>query len=258
MATGPFLPPYVPENPRGTRADPKNPEADMTITPTTLTRGAAVAAVGSGLLFIGVQLGHPHFDATTVATTEVVVRDALKMLMAVLGLVGVTGLYVSQVRRNGVLGLVGFLVLGGCYLLMAGMTYMATFVLPQLATTDPAFVDDVITQIKGGTPDGDIGPLALVLDVQSICFLAGGLIFGIALFRARVLARWATVLLAVGGVITILLSVMPDAFYRLLAFPNGIAMIGLGSSLWATARTAQTESSSEQTAVSSSRVSAGE
>ena len=25
---------------------------------------------------------------------------------------------------------------------------------------------------------------------------------------------------------------MPDAFYRLLAFPNGIAMIALGYSLW--------------------------
>ena len=29
---------------------------------------------------------------------------------------------------------------------------------------------------------------------------------------------------------------MPDAFYRLLAYPNGIAMIGLGYSLWSTAR----------------------
>jgi threonine/homoserine/homoserine lactone efflux protein len=59
---------------------------------------------------------------------------------------------------------------------------------------------------------------------------------GIALFRARVLARWATVLLAAGGVITILLSVMPDAFYRLLAFPNGIALIWLGYSLWQSQR----------------------
>ncbi|HJU02997.1 MAG TPA: hypothetical protein VJ966_17515 [Actinomycetes bacterium] len=32
------------------------------------------------------------------------------------------------------------------------------------------------------------------------------------------------------------LAVMPDAFYRLLAYPNGIAMIGLGWSLWRTAR----------------------
>jgi hypothetical protein len=31
---------------------------------------------------------------------------------------------------------------------------------------------------------------------------------------------------------------MPDAFYRLLAFPNAIAMIGLGWSLWNAARTA--------------------
>ena len=28
------------------------------------------------------------------------------------------------------------------------------------------------------------------------------------------------------------LSLMPDAFYRFLAVPNGIAMIGLGYSLW--------------------------
>lgn len=208
----------------------------MTITPTTLIRGAAGAAVGSGLLFIGVQIGHPHFDATTVASTEVVVRDSLKILMAVLGLVGITGMYLSQVRRNGVLGLVGYLVLGACYLLITCTTYAATFVLPQLVTSDPAFVDDVITQVKGGTPDGDIGPLALVIQVQDLSFLAGGLILGIALFRARVLARWATALLAVGGVVTVLLSVLPDAFYRLLAFPNGIAMIGLGVSLWATTR----------------------
>jgi hypothetical protein len=45
-------------------------------------------------------------------------------------------------------------------------------------------------------------------------------------------------------VITILLAVMPDAFYRLLAFPNGIAMIGLGVSLWATTRTADTDTTS--------------
>jgi hypothetical protein len=56
--------------------------------------------------------------------------------------------------------------------------------------------------------------------------------------------RWATVILAVGGVITILLSVMPDAFYRLLAFPDGIALIGLAYSLWATTRTAAVDTTS--------------
>ena len=39
-------------------------------------------------------------------------------------------------------------------------------------------------------------------------------------------------LLAVGGVVSAGLQVLPDPWFRLLAFPNGIAMIGLGYSLW--------------------------
>jgi hypothetical protein len=62
------------------------------------------------------------------------------------------------------------------------------------------------------------------------------------------------VLLAVGGVVTILLSVLPDAFYRLLAFPNGIAMIGLGYSLWATTRTESADTASVLNSSSSSPV----
>jgi hypothetical protein len=79
-----------------------------------------------------------------------------------------------------------------------------------------------------------------VIQLRGFAYLAGGLLFGIALYRANVLARWACALLAVGGVASVVLSLMPDAFYRLLAVPNGIAMIGLGYSLWRTARTAAT------------------
>ena len=75
--------------------------------------------------------------------------------------------------------------------------------------------------------------------------------FGIALFRARVLARWAAVLLAVGSLVTVLLAVMPDAFYRFLAFPNGIAMVALGYSLW---RTARTDTTTRPTPVDGPRV----
>jgi hypothetical protein len=44
------------------------------------------------------------------------------------------------------------------------------------------------------------------------------------------------VLLAVGGLVSIALSLLPDAFYRFLSYPNGIAMIGLGVSLWLSQR----------------------
>ena len=83
----------------------------MTVTTTSLTRAAGAAAVAAGLIFIGVQINHPHLDATSIATTEVVIRDFLKVLMAALALVGITGMYLSQARRNGLLGLVGYLLL---------------------------------------------------------------------------------------------------------------------------------------------------
>jgi hypothetical protein len=216
----------------------------MTVTATTLTRAAGIAAAAAGALFIGVQIAHPHLDAASVDTTEMLVRDSLKALMAVLAVAGITGMYLSQVRRSGVLGLLGYVVLGTGYLTIAGTSFVAAAVLPALAGRDPAFVDQVLFAATGGNGGADtgvdIGLLQAAITVQDLGYLAGGLIFGVALYRARVLARWAAALLAVSGVVTIALAVMPDAFYRLLAFPNGIAMIGLGWSLWQTTRATTT------------------
>ena len=208
----------------------------MTVTSTTLTRGAAASAVAAGAVFIGVQVGHPPLDVTTIGTTEVVVRNTAKVAMAALALVGISGMYLSQVRRNGWLGLVGWAVLGLGYLSILATTMASAYVLPEVASSDPAYVTDVIAAVKGHETVGDIGALGVVLQVQGVLYLGGGLLLGIALFRAGVLARWATLLLAVGGLVTAALAVMPDAFYRLLAFPNGIAMIALGISLWRSVR----------------------
>lgn len=208
----------------------------MTITPTGLTRAAGLAAVAAGTIFIGVQIGHPHMDADSVGTTQVVVRDSLKVLMAALALVGITGMYLRQVRQMGVLGLIGYLLFSTGYLLIMGTVFAAATILPSIAEANPSFVDDVTAVATGGSATGDIGLLQQAIQLQGLGYLAGGLLFGIALFRAGILARWAAALLAVGGVVTVALSVMPDAFYRLLAFPNGIALIGLGWSLWTTTR----------------------
>jgi hypothetical protein len=211
----------------------------MTITTTSLTRAAGIAAAAAGAIFIGVQIGHPQMDLTSITTTNVFIRDSLKVLMAVLALAGITGMYLSQVRRNGLLGLIGYVLLGAGYLLIMCTTFTAAFVMPTIARTNPGFVTDVIAVATGrGTVTGDVGALGVMWQVQGILYLAGGVLFGIALFRARVLARWATLLLATGGLVSVALSMMPDAFYRLLAYPNGIAMIGLGISLWRSQRNA--------------------
>jgi hypothetical protein len=83
----------------------------MTITPTSLIRAAGAAAVVAGLIFIGVQINHPHSDVSAVTTTEWAVRGSLKLLMTALVLVGITGMYLRQVKQIGVLGLLGYVVL---------------------------------------------------------------------------------------------------------------------------------------------------
>ena len=88
--------------------------------------------------YIGVEIGHPHLDSTSIRTTEMAVRGAFKVLMArrSVPLVGITGMYLSQVRRNGAFGLVGFVVLAIGYLCIMGTAYASAFVLPTVAGID--------------------------------------------------------------------------------------------------------------------------
>ena len=241
---------------RPARWETEDQEPAMTVTTTTLTRAAGVAAAAAGVIFIGVQIGHPHLDAASIQTTEMAVRDTGKVLMAALALAGITGMYLSQVRRNDLLGLLGYLLFAAGYLSIMCTSFLAAFVAPTIAGTNPGYVKDVIAlSTARGTVTGDIGTLATVNQVQGILYLAGGVLFGIALFRAHVLARWASVLLAVSGLVSAALVVMPDAFYRLLAYPNGIAMIGLGVSLWLSQRTpSSVETSSTPVVVPAARV----
>ena len=80
-------------------------------------------------------------------------------------------------------------------------------------------------------------PLSLL---NGIGYVAGGLIFGIALFRANILARWAAPLLAARTVATLANPMLPQINQRLFALPTGVALVGLGYSLWREQRTPAT------------------
>jgi hypothetical protein len=204
----------------------------MAITATTLSRSAGVAAAAAGLIFIGVQINHPPMDVSSVTSTEWIIRNSLKVVMAALALAGLTGMYLRQVTRSGVLGLVGYLLFSAGYLVIMSIAFIAGYVLPGLADTAPAYVNDVLAVAGGGSAAGDIGPMQAAFRVEAFGYLAGGLVFGIALYRAHVLARWAAVLLAVGTFATIAIPLLPQSFERPLAFPTGVALIGLGYSLF--------------------------
>ena len=118
-------------------------------------------------------------------------RSTAKMVMAALALAGITGLYLRQVRQTRVLGLVGYLVFGAGYLLMLSTEAIAAFVLPGLAHSSPGYVNNVVVAAFGGTPTHSIGGIGTLFVIAGLAYLVGGLLFGIALFRARVLSRWA-------------------------------------------------------------------
>jgi hypothetical protein len=203
----------------------------MTVTHGFLSRAAAVAAAVAGLIFIGVQIGHPYLDATSITTTDVMIRNALKMLMVALALAGITGVYLFQVTKVGVLGLLGYVVFAAGYLSMLGTEYVAALVLPSIAHTSTAWVGDVIAVANNRPVMGDIGWMNAAIMFTGLTYIGGGVLFAIALFRANVLARWASTLLAVGTLSAIGAGIVPQ-YERLFAIPTGLALVGLGYSLW--------------------------
>lgn len=203
----------------------------MTFTTTKLTRAAGAAAAVSGLLFIAVQIKHPHLDLSFATTTEFKVRQGMKVLMTVLALAGITGMYLRQVKQTGVFGLLAYLLFSVGYLVMMSIEVVGAVVFPSIAHSSPDYVSDVLAVAAGGHATGNIGLMQPLISAMGIGFLGGSLLFGIALFRANVLARWASALLAVAAVATAISPQLPIN-QRLFAIPTGVALIGLGYSLW--------------------------
>jgi len=204
----------------------------MGIATDRLTAAAGLCAAAAGAVFIGVQVGHPPADVAHVVTTEMTVRESAKILMTVLALAGITGMFVRHRGRLGAVGTAGFGLFATGLLAMFAVQVVVAAVLPTVARTNPAYVQDVLDAAVGGTPRGDIGGMQALFAVSGAGYAVGGLLFGIALLRAGVLARWAAALLAYGTVSVLALSALPASFDRPFAVPTGVALIGLGVSLW--------------------------
>ena len=215
----------------------------MTVTTSKLSRAAGIAAAVSGALYITIQLIHPVEEVSSVTTTSWFVVHILTLAMAALGLVGAAGIYLRQVRETGLLGLIGFLVFGTFYLATAAFNFLEAFVLPAIATKAPEIVEDILGIFGGAPADGSLGALEQVGPFAFGIYLLGGLVFGIAIFRGRVLPRWAGILLAAGALSTLAIPFLPHQVGRFAAVPVGLALIWLGYSLWADRRTTAVSSS---------------
>ena len=126
--------------------------------------------------------------------------------------------------------------------MMLCVEMIALVVVPTIAQTSPDYVSGVIAVATNSSSTADLGLFSTLNMVVAVGYLLGGLVFGIALFRAGVLARWAAALLAVASVATMAIPLLPMVNQRLFAVPDGIALIGLGWSLWREQRSVTGES----------------
>lgn len=209
----------------------------MNITTSRITAAAGLCAAVAGAIYAGVQINHPPADVAHLVTTEMLVRETAKAVMAVLALAGFAGMFLRNRHRFGVLGITGYVLVSIGYFAMFANQCIVAYVLPIVARTSPGYVQDYLDAAMGGSAKGDIGHMADLFLVTGIGYSVGGLLFGIALYRAGVLARWASALFAAGTVSALALAALPESFSRPFAVPVGIALIGLGLSLHRVSRT---------------------
>ena len=215
-----------------------NEERKMKITASSLIRWAGLSAMLSGILFIVIQTIHPLDILSSVTTSRWAIVHYLGVAMCLLGLLGVTGIYARQVEAAGWLGLVGYLLFSLFYALTMSFQFAEAFISPVLATAAPTFVEGFLGIASGHPSEVNLGALPAVYTLTGIVgYMLGGLLFGIATFRAGILPRWAAGLLAFGIVLPLLgSSLVPHPFDRIFAVPVGLALAWLGYALWSERR----------------------
>lgn len=198
-----------------------------------LIRWTGLAAVVAGIIFAGIQPIHPPDELASVTTRAWAVITSVKTAMCLLFLLGIAGLYARQVEKAGWLGLTGFLLLSLSWWLQTAFVFAEAFILPLLATTAPTFVDSFLGMFNGQPGEMNLGALAVVYNLGvGVPYMLGGLVFGIATFRAGILPRWPAGLLAVAAALTPLAALLPHEIQRLAGIPVGLALAWLGAALW--------------------------
>jgi hypothetical protein len=211
-------------------------ERTMKVTTAGLIRWAGLSAMVTGIIFAGIQPIHPPDVLASVTTSSWAIITTLKTVMSIFGLFGIAGLYARHVEKTGWLGLSGYLLLTIFYAVQMCLSFLEPLILPLLATESPKFVTGFLGILTGTPSEVSLGAIPAVNGLLGALYLGGTLLFGIAIFRARILSRWAAGLLALSGPLAVTLKVIGHPIDRLAAMPMGIALAWLGYALWSERR----------------------
>lgn len=221
-------------------------ESKMKITASNLIRWTGLSAMVAGIIFAGIQPIHPPDVLSSVTTSAWAIITPLKTAMCLLFLLSWTGLYARQVKEAGWPGLAGFLLLSLSWALQTAFVFAEAFIMPLLATTAPKFVDGFMGIATGHASEVNLGALPVLYTLVGIFYMLGGLVFGIATFRANILPRWAAGLLAVASALTPAAALLPHQIQRLAAVPVALALVWLGYALLSERRKQALEPSTDR------------
>ena len=204
----------------------------MQITPSGLIRWAGLSALAAGIIFASIQPIHPPDIVASVGSSTWAIITPLKTVMCLLMLIGVTGIYARQVTRVGWLGLIGYLIFSLAWAITYADVFAETVILPLLSAAAPQFVDSLLGVGAGRVSPVDLGAFPTLFMLSGGLYMLGGLLLGVATFRAGILPRWAAGLMATTAFLTPVAAVLPHQVQRLAAVPMGLALAGLGYALW--------------------------
>jgi hypothetical protein len=202
----------------------------------SVIRWSGLATVIAGLSFALVGALHPPNVLASVTTSSWIVVHVLAIAMSIFGMLGLAGLYARQANTSGWIGLAGYLLLSLWLALILGFTFVEVFILPPLVTVAPDFVEAWMGMLNSTGGSIDLGGMPTLWLVTTPLYLLGGIVFGIATFRARILSRLAGVLLAVGTAMGPLAAFLPLDLQPKIAIPVGLALAWFGYSLWSERR----------------------
>jgi hypothetical protein len=204
----------------------------MKTTASNLIRWSGLSAMAAGLIFAGIQPFHPADVISSVNTSAWAIVTSLKTIMSIFGIFAIAGLYARQVEETGWLGLAGYLSLTIFYAVQMCYSFAEPLILPLLTTETPKFVTSVLQMASSSPTEMNLGAFATIFSLIGFLYLLGNLLFGIAIFRARILSRWAAGLLALSGPLAIIMvALLPHQLERMAAVPMGLALAWLGYSL---------------------------
>ena len=174
----------------------------------TLFRLSGWASILCGLLIIFDTLFVELFLPPSALTSS------FGQLAVILALLVLTGMYLWQRPASGVLGDIGYIVNFMGLALLIGVDFAGNYILPYLS--------------QSARQELFAGPTRFMFLISAMVFLAGVVLFGLAILRARVFPQFAAVMYMIGFALYSLSPFLPDVIVRIAQVTGSLAVVWFG------------------------------